>query len=113
MLKIIAAIVGLSLLGGTALADGSVAQRLRTEYDNCVWMSSLTQEVAGLDANLGMEMAFQSCATEERAMAAWLASSYVPVNQINMTIGGIKLQFKRRLREIWGGGSSSVKNELK
>jgi hypothetical protein len=82
--------------------NASPAAQIRNEFDNCVYASfgRETRRDPEQDVNLSAELALQACATEERAMAALLANSYVPTARINVIIAHVKLQLKRNLRDI-------------
>lgn len=90
------------LASTSALANPETAGMLRKEFDNCVYAAVGKQWKANpqIDSSLATEMGFQSCATEEQAMAALLYSTNTPANQVNAAIVGVKLQVKRTVREI-------------
>ncbi len=79
-----------------------IAAKLRREYDNCVYDAVGTQWKAQpkIHPNTATETAFQTCLTEEQGMRALLGSINVPFPEAETTITGIKLNLKRKVREI-------------
>jgi hypothetical protein len=105
MLKL-AISVGLAamLLPAVAAAQSApdIASKLRLEYDSCVYgaVGSQWKAQPRIDPNIATEVAFQSCLTEEQGMRAVLGAVDVSYSQIESTIVGIKLNLKRKVREI-------------
>lgn len=81
--------------------DQRLAQ-LRKGYQNCVYDAVASEIRAGQTNNVSavVELAFQSCATEEQAIRAHASAASVSPVDANQAITGFKLSLKQTVREI-------------
>ena len=108
-MRVITAIIGLSLLSNSAAAqqaDPAIAQS-RKAYEDCVYdsvlaqlqqMSISTRRSADISA-LG-EQGFLACATEERVLGMTLADKNVSPQVVQAALLGNRARIKRTLRQI-------------
>jgi hypothetical protein len=95
----------LAIFGDIAAAQSndSPMARMRRGYNDCVMASALAQikqTGPNSDLNMVMELAFQACQTEERAIRIVLATYDIPAGQREAAILKVKLELKAFLRQI-------------
>jgi hypothetical protein len=107
--------VGLFLILAIFLSVKGYAQDqrlalLRKGYQDCVYDAVASQIRAGQtnNASATVELAFQSCATEEQAIRAHVSAAGVSPVDANQAITGFKLSLKQSVREIIGRAQRDV-----
>jgi len=94
----------LAVAAGPAFAAPAeqTASLLRDELKNCVEKSLADQIQRGstLGKNESVELAFQSCNTEEQVLTGYLYSQNVPATQVIALVAGVKRIIKAGIPEI-------------
>jgi len=108
-MRVITAIIGLSLLSNSAAAqqaDLAIAQS-RKAYDDCVYdsvIAQLQQMPVGTRRNADVsflgEQGFLACATEERVLGLILANKNVSPQVVQAALLGNRARIKRTLRQL-------------
>lgn len=107
-LAVIALLIGV-MSPSYAQYDG--AKSLRKEFDDCVYSSVAAQikRDRSSEPNSVTEAAFQSCLTEEQAIAAYMFAAGIPANQSIPMIAGIKRQIKTTVRDIYANPAKYIR----